>query len=53
MTLLCSHHHHAIHQEDWKIVFAEDGRPDFIPPPWVDAERKPMRNIRVDPRLTG
>ncbi|WP_143261460.1 HNH endonuclease signature motif containing protein [Allokutzneria sp. NRRL B-24872] len=53
MTLLCSHHHHVIHQEDWKIVFGEDGRPDFIPPTWVDPERKPMRNIRVDPRLTG
>ncbi|GAA3990555.1 HNH endonuclease signature motif containing protein [Allokutzneria multivorans] len=51
MTLLCSHHHHVIHQEDWKIVFAEDGRPDFIPPPWVDPEQKPRRNIRVDPRL--
>ncbi|GAA4008125.1 HNH endonuclease signature motif containing protein [Allokutzneria multivorans] len=53
MTLLCSHHHHVIHQEDWKIVFGEDGRPDFIPPTWVDAEQKPMRNIRVDPRLAA
>ncbi len=53
MVLLCSHHHHVIHEEDWKIVFAEDGRPDFIPPPWVDPEQKPLRNIRVDPRLRG
>ncbi|WP_086821581.1 hypothetical protein [Allokutzneria sp. NRRL B-24872] len=30
-----------------------DGRPDFIPPQWVDPEQKPLRNIRVDPRLSG
>ncbi|WP_143261487.1 HNH endonuclease signature motif containing protein [Allokutzneria sp. NRRL B-24872] len=51
MTLLCSHHHHVIHRGDWKIVFNDDGRPDFIPPTWVDPDQKPRRNIRVDPRL--
>jgi hypothetical protein len=23
---------------------AADHRPDFIPPPWIDLEQKPLRN---------
>ncbi|GAB2720670.1 hypothetical protein GCM10027038_18950 [Arthrobacter bambusae] len=42
-TLLCSHHHHLIHKEDWRIQ-VQTGVPWFIPPPHTDPDRKPRRN---------
>ncbi|WP_284752253.1 HNH endonuclease signature motif containing protein, partial [Arthrobacter sp. efr-133-R2A-120] len=42
-TLLCSHHHHLIHKEDWRIQ-VQTGVPWFIPPPHIDPDRKPRRN---------
>ncbi|WP_168201006.1 HNH endonuclease signature motif containing protein [Allokutzneria sp. NRRL B-24872] len=48
LVLLCSHHHHVMHDEGWEIVF-DNGLPTFIPPRWVDPDQTPMRNIRVDP----
>ncbi|MET0864702.1 MAG: HNH endonuclease signature motif containing protein, partial [Nakamurella sp.] len=42
--LLCRFHHTTVHKGDWAIVFAADGIPEFIPPPWVDPDRKPRRN---------
>ncbi|GAA3987065.1 HNH endonuclease signature motif containing protein [Allokutzneria multivorans] len=46
MVLLCSHHHHVIHQQEWEIVF-EAGLPVFLPPAWIDPAREPRRNIRL------
>ena len=43
-TLLCPHHHAVVHREHWKIRFAADGVPEFIPPPWVDPKQRPRRN---------
>ncbi|MBA2419043.1 MAG: DUF222 domain-containing protein, partial [Nocardioidaceae bacterium] len=34
--LLCSWHHHLIHQGAWSIVMAHDGVPEAIPPPHID-----------------
>lgn len=43
-VLLCSHHHHLIHKEQWQIeVRAEI--PWFIPPPLLDPRQKPRRNL--------
>ncbi|WLQ08328.1 HNH endonuclease signature motif containing protein [Arthrobacter oryzae] len=42
-TLLCSHHHHLIHKEQWHIQ-VKTGVPWFIPPPHIDPHRKPRRN---------
>ncbi|WP_442545845.1 DUF222 domain-containing protein [Arthrobacter sp. KN11-1C] len=42
-TLLCSHHHHLIHKEDW-YIHVQAGVPWFIPPPHIDPHRKPRRN---------
>ncbi|MHC6220949.1 HNH endonuclease signature motif containing protein [Arthrobacter sp. MMS24-S77] len=42
-TLLCSHHHHLIHKEDWRIQ-VRNQIPWFIPPPHTDPDRKPRRN---------
>jgi hypothetical protein len=44
LALLCGHHHDTIHHQDWEIVMAADGRPELIPPPWIDSQRKPRRN---------
>ncbi|MDV8147012.1 HNH endonuclease signature motif containing protein [Arthrobacter sp. B10-11] len=42
-TLLCSHHHHLIHKEQWQIR-VQTGIPWFIPPPHIDPRQKPQRN---------
>ncbi|MFF2032471.1 DUF222 domain-containing protein [Arthrobacter sp. NPDC058192] len=42
-TLLCSHHHHLIHKEQWTIQM-RSGIPWFIPPPHVDPGQTPRRN---------
>ncbi|WLQ07648.1 HNH endonuclease signature motif containing protein [Arthrobacter oryzae] len=42
-TLLCSHHHHLIHKEQWQIQ-VKTGIPWFIPPPHIDPRQKPQRN---------
>ncbi|MEK0153536.1 HNH endonuclease signature motif containing protein [Arthrobacter oryzae] len=42
-TLLCSHHHHLIHKEQWHIQ-VKTGVPWFIPPPHIDPRQVPRRN---------
>ncbi|MEV7134004.1 DUF222 domain-containing protein, partial [Arthrobacter sp. NPDC093128] len=42
-TLLCSHHHHLIHKEQWQIQ-VKTGVPWFIPPPHIDPRQKPRQN---------
>lgn len=41
--LLCSHHHHLIHQNEWTIQI-RDRLPWFIPPPHLDPHQQPRRN---------
>jgi hypothetical protein len=41
--LLCSHHHHVIHKEQWTIQL-RTGIPWFIPPPHLDPAQTPRRN---------
>jgi hypothetical protein len=45
-VLLCCYHHTVIHQGEWIVRMATDGRPEFLPPGWLDRERKPRRNYR-------
>jgi hypothetical protein len=42
-TLLCTHHHHLIHKEQWTIHM-QTGIPWFIPPPPIDPKQTPRRN---------
>jgi HNH endonuclease len=42
-TLLCPHHHHLIHKEEWSIQ-VQGGIPWFIPPAHVDPRQVPRRN---------
>ena len=43
-VLLCGFHHDQIHKGEWVIRFAADGRPELIPPRWIDKDQKPRRN---------
>lgn len=45
-VLLCSFHHHRVHQDGWQIEVRE-GIPYFFPPPWVDPTRRARRGGRV------
>ncbi|SDL76706.1 protein of unknown function [Arthrobacter sp. ov407] len=47
-TLLCSHHHHLIHKEQWTVQL-RTGIPWFIPPPHVDPAQTPRRNSYFRP----
>jgi hypothetical protein len=42
-ALLCPHHHHLIHKEQWSIQ-VRGGVPWFIPPAHVDPRQVPRRN---------
>ena len=51
-VLLCSHHHHEVHKENWRIrVLA--GVPWFVPPAYVDPDRVPLRNTYFRPHALG
>ena len=42
-ALLCPHHHHLIHKEQWTIQL-RSGVPWFVPPPHLDPSQVPRRN---------
>ncbi|MCW6009645.1 HNH endonuclease, partial [Micromonospora sp. CPCC 205371] len=44
-VLLCGYHHRLIHRGEWEVRMADDGKPDFIPPTYMDHDRRPRRNI--------
>jgi hypothetical protein len=44
-VLLCRRHHRLIHHSDWQVrINPTDGRPEFIPPHYIDPNRRPQRN---------
>jgi hypothetical protein len=43
MVLLCRRHHTLIHSSDWEVRI-RDRLPEFLPPAFIDPERKPRRN---------
>ncbi len=42
LAMLCRVHHRQIHCTEW-ICRIRDGLPEFIPPAWIDPERRPRR----------
>ena len=42
-VLLCNRHHLAVHAGSWDITL-EDGIPWFVPAPFIDPFRTPLRN---------
>ncbi|MPY97376.1 MAG: DUF222 domain-containing protein [Actinophytocola sp.] len=49
LALLCGMHHRLIHTSDWTIRMAADGKPECIPPKWIDRHQRPRRNRTFDP----
>src|SRR3954452_9966349 len=43
-ALLCDPHHDEGHHHGWGCRLGQDRRPEFLPPAWIDSERKPRRN---------
>lgn len=41
---LCGHHHRVVHHGDWQVRLGADRRPEFVPPAYIDAARRPCRN---------
>jgi hypothetical protein len=54
MVLLCGEHHRTIHHTPWEVrLNADDGRPEFLPPPRRNEclQEQPSQWIRHRPRL--
>ena len=52
-VLLCGYHHGYIHRatNEWTVrLNPDDRKPEFLPPRWLDPERKPRRNHLHDLR---
>jgi hypothetical protein len=47
LVLLCRHHHRQLHDPTagWQATLGADRLPTFTPPPWIDPERRPRRNL--------
>jgi hypothetical protein len=43
-VLLCPSHHRQVHHHGWQVRIAGDGHPEFIPPAWIDPQRRARRN---------
>ncbi|MFD2416356.1 HNH endonuclease signature motif containing protein [Amycolatopsis pigmentata] len=43
LTLVCHYHHRVLHHSEWKVRMMQ-GFPEYIPPSYVDPERRPRRN---------
>lgn len=46
LTLVCGAHHRELDGSGWRIDM-HNGLPWWIPPPWIDPERKPVINPRI------
>lgn len=49
-VLLCSLHHHVVHNDGWSVRFGHDGYPEYTPPKSVDFRQQPRRNQRWNAR---
>ena len=48
LALVCGFHHRSFEALGWQCVM-KDGRPHWIPPSWIDPERRPTRNRFFEP----
>lgn len=46
LVLLCGAHHRVIHHDGWEVRIT-DGQPEFVPPAWIDPDRKHRRRTRI------
>lgn len=42
LVMLCRRHHRLIHHPGWTVRI-RDGLPEFVPPVWIDPDRRPRR----------
>ena len=42
LVMLCAVHHRLVHHSDWTVRISR-GLPEFLPPAWIDPERRPRR----------
>ncbi|MFR9801952.1 DUF222 domain-containing protein [Pseudonocardia sp. RS010] len=42
LVALCAMHHRLVHHSLWEVRMV-DGLPEFVPPSWIDRERRPRR----------
>lgn len=47
LTLLCRYHHTHFASAGWDCRVNDDGVPEWSPPRWFDADRKPQVNQRI------
>lgn len=47
LTLLCRYHHTHFAQHGWSARMNDHGLPEWIPPAWVDPQRRPRLHDRV------
>jgi hypothetical protein len=45
LCLLCGYHHDVVHHDGWDITMI-NAMPWFIPPAWIDPDRKPRQHSR-------
>jgi hypothetical protein len=45
LCLLCSYHHDVVHHDGWDITMI-NSMPWFIPPAWIDSDRRPRQHNR-------
>ncbi|MFI5893538.1 DUF222 domain-containing protein [Actinoplanes sp. NPDC051513] len=47
LVLLCRHHHRLLHAPagGWQAHLGKDRLPVFVPPPWIDPQQRPRRNL--------
>ena len=48
LCLLCRYHHREFERRGWRVEMS-DGVPQWIPPPFIDLDRRPVRNTAHHP----
>jgi hypothetical protein len=43
LCLVCSFHHREFERRGWQVIMTS-GLPEWVPPPWLDPDRRPRRN---------
>lgn len=47
LTLLCRYHHHQFARRGWDCRINPDGLPVWVPPKWIDRQRRPIMHPRI------
>jgi hypothetical protein len=47
VTLVCRYHHHNFESGGWRCRIPPGGLPEWIPPSWIDRERRPIVHPRI------